>query len=207
MKVLKFGGSSVGNAQRISNVRNIIKQASPCIVVVSAFENITDKLLQIFQMVSEHNSEYLNEIHQMAVFHREMINSLFENKKKEIITKHINQLLNELESTYTTIFKYNDQSNKIKDHVVGFGECLSSYILSEFIECELLDSRQLIKTNADFGNAKVDFSLTNPLIQNKLYKQNKTIVLPGFIASSTDNEDTTLGRGGQIILRPFLLRP
>ena len=198
MKVLKFGGSSVGNPEKILEVKKIIeKQSDQVVIIVSAFDDITDKLLNLCHLAAIKDRDFFAVYNDIEGMHLDYISSLFkETKAKEVLDK-VNLLLKELSNIVNGIYLLGDITPKIQDKVLSFGELLSSLIISNMINnCELLDVRNLIKTNSDFGAAKVNFSVTNRLIKFKFKYFNKTAIIPGFIASNDRNETTTLGRGG-----------
>jgi aspartokinase/homoserine dehydrogenase 1 len=198
MRVLKFGGSSIGNPEIIKTVKNIILgQERPTVVVVSAFRGITDQLLRVCEQAAKKDDAYITEMEQIKTRHLNVINTIVPEAKKEVTISHVTGFLNELEDILRGIFLLNDITPKILDYILSFGERLSSYIISQSIEDALsVDARELIKTNSNFGNAAVNFQETDKNIQQYLNDVNKIIIVPGFIASDADNNTTTLGRGG-----------
>ncbi len=198
MKVLKFGGTSIANPQLINDVKKIIEsQDGNVVVVVSAFDDTTDKLLNLCNLASSKDRDFFKVYNEIEGMHLDFISALFKEKKADDILNKVNSLLKELSNIVNGIYLLGDITPKIQDKVLSFGELLSSLIISELIEsAELLDVRNLIKTNSDFGAAKVNFSVTNRLIKFKFKNYKKIAIIPGFIASNDRNETTTLGRGG-----------
>ena len=198
MKVLKFGGTSVGSAENIRRVKEIVKsQSDDTIVVVSALGGITDKILNASKMAVL-GTEYFNtEITGIKEKHEEVVELLFEGEKKEQVKEHVCILLDELAKIIQGVSMIGELTPKTLDKIGGFGERLSSYIISEFIEGALwVDSSKIIKTDSAFGKALVDFKLTNQLIKDEFKDFSGVCVVPGFVSSNSAGEYTTLGRGG-----------
>ncbi len=198
MKVLKFGGTSVGSAENIRKVKQIVEsQNDDVIVVVSALSGITDKVLNASRMAVL-GTEYFNtEITAIKERHEEVVDQLFEGAKSEQIKNDVAQLLNDLEKVIQGVSMIGELTPKTLDKIGGFGERLSSFIISEFIkDACLIDSSKLIKTDSDFGKAQVDFSLTNENIKEAFKDFSGICIAPGFVSSNSSNECTTLGRGG-----------
>lgn len=200
MKVLKFGGSSVGNAERIKNVRQIIEsEQQPCIVVVSAFQGVTDDLNNIFDMAYNTNKSYVKSLEDLVQTHLQVIDRLIEDTvvKKELSIE-IELIMAEANGVADRIFA--GKSNNIKadkDSILGVGERASSLIISKYIVgSTLVDSRELIKAETGLNFPNIDFVTTNKLIGIRLKDVNETTILPGFIAGGPNGETITLGRGG-----------
>ncbi len=198
MKVLKFGGSSVGNAERIRVVRRIIESDQlPLVIVVSAFQGVTDSLKNISELAASHNTDYKLLLNEMISKHKAVCKELFEGERLVAILSKTNELFFELGETLNGLFLLRELSKYSLDKVLSTGERLSSVIISASLNnCVLLDSRDLIKTDDNYGNANVDFKTTNSLIRKRVSGKNKLFLVPGFIGSSNKNEITTLGRGG-----------
>ena len=198
MKVLKFGGTSVGSAENIRKVKEIVKsQNDDVIVVVSALGGITDKILNTSKMAVL-GTEYFNtEITSIRERHEETVDELFDGEKKENVKGKVSNLLDEFEKIIQGVSMIGELTPKTLDKICGFGERLSSFIISEFIEgAQWIDSSQIIKTDSTFGNAQVDFNLTNKLVKEKFNNRKGIFLAPGFISSNEIGEQTTLGRGG-----------
>jgi len=206
MNVLKFGGTSMANATNIKKVVDIIKQnnSTKTIVVVSALSGVTDTLIQLGIDASIGNENYTHILKNVQQQHLSTVDELIENKIQNETTKAaINSEFNELKSICEGVYKLQELSARTKDKIASFGELLSSKIITAYLQSLSinvcwLDSRQLIKTNNNYGNAQVDFSITN----NNIYEiikntpNHNLYIAPGFIASNQNNNSTTLGRGG-----------
>jgi aspartokinase/homoserine dehydrogenase 1 len=199
MKVLKFGGSSVGSPERIMRVRKIIEsQSLPCVVVVSAFQGVTDELSLIASLASGGVSGYRDHLEKLIIKHNDFARSLISNKARlEKTLEEITVITGELREFLNGIFLLHECSRHSLDQVLSSGERLSSLIISKlFDNCFHADSREIIKTDSRQGLASVDFSITNPLIISKICRNNELVIMPGFIAGGVNGETTTLGRGG-----------
>ena len=198
MKVLKFGGTSVGSAENIRKVKQIVEsQNDDVIVVVSALGGITDKILNASRMAVL-GTEYFNtEIATIKERHEEVVNQLFEGEKREQVQEAVTLLLDELEKVIIGVSMIGELTPKTLDKIGGFGERLSSLIISEFLEDACwADSSKLIKTDNSFGKAQVDFNQTNENIKKAFKDFSGICITPGFVSSNNDEEFTTLGRGG-----------
>ena len=198
MKVLKFGGSSVGTPGRILTVKKIVEsQTEPCVVVVSAFQGVTDQLEQVSRLACERDESYKKILSGIERRHYDAIKELFPVNQQSNILAGVKVLFNELEETLHGVFLLQDLTLKTQDSISGFGERLSAFIIALKIEKSILvEIRDLIRTDSNFGKANVLFQQTNPLIQEHFSKLQKFAVVPGFIASNESGESTTLGRGG-----------
>ena len=204
MKVLKFGGTSVGSAKNINNVINILDNYSKkdsIICTVSAVGGITDKLLLAGKQAQNKNAEYKVTLELIKNIHFDIINDLNPNHSKNLI-EHVETDLNALKNLLDGIYLINELSPKTSDKLVSFGELLSSFIIAETMKNRGLsvackNSQELIITNSNFTKAEVNYSITNKNIQD--YFDNvtqKITIIPGFISKSQIGEQTTLGRGG-----------
>jgi len=199
MKVLKFGGSSVGSPQRIREVKRIIEsQPLPVIIVISAFQGVTDQLYTISELASRGNKEYEIRLETILEKHIEFTKKLIEDDiKRQQVIDTINNIINELKELLNGIFVLRELTRHASDQVITSGERLSSFIISRFLDNSIYaDSREFIKTDISAGNTVVDFSLTNSLIREKIGKPENIIVVPGFIATNSKGETTSIGRGG-----------
>lgn len=204
MKVLKFGGTSVANAQNITLVKNIIsnEEKMPVIVVVSAFGGVTDLLLQTADLAASQNSEYKSVLKKIETRHLDTVRKLLPINGQSQALSQVKSDLNILETLLEGAYLIGEITPRLSDKIVSFGELLSSYIISEFFNTQQLDaahvdSREFIKTNELNGRTVVDFDSTNALCEQLLGNTSHTIsVVPGFIASSKNGSSTTLGRGG-----------
>lgn len=206
MKVLKFGGSSVGNAEKVDNVINIlieryIKKQQKIAVVSSAFQGVTDKLIEIGRLAFKRNLNYKKELELLIERHYETAFQLNPAGKHGEIAETLESFFNELKEVTHGVYLVKELSPRTLDYILSFGERLSCTIIAASIknrgvECEYLDASRVIKTDENFGNATIDQKATYKNISNYFKKHNKLQVITGFIASTTQNEITTLGRGG-----------
>ncbi|MEO0506527.1 MAG: bifunctional aspartate kinase/homoserine dehydrogenase I [Bacteroidota bacterium] len=204
MKVLKFGGTSVANAENIRKVKSILNETTETnqVVVVSAFGGVTDMLLSASAMASQRDEGYSQTLATIEQRHLTAIKELLPVTKQSSVLSKVKSQLNVLETLLEGAFLIGELTPKLSDRIVGYGELLSSYIISEFLKEEGLlasfkDSRELIVTDTSFGNAQVDFVATGQRCRDYFSNvANDIIILPGFIAASKTGDYTTLGRGG-----------
>ncbi|CAN5200624.1 bifunctional aspartate kinase/homoserine dehydrogenase I [soil metagenome] len=203
MKVLKFGGTSVANAENIKKVVNIIKEnAAAQIIVVSALGGVTDLLITAGTLAEQGDETYKEILKQLETKHLDTARALLPVTHQSSCLSMVKQQFNELDEICNSIFYLKELSVRGKDRILSFGELLSSkiisaYMLSQSIAHEWLDSRKLIKTNSNFGFAVVNFSVTNEIITATVDASDKKLFLaPGFISSDNNGNTTTLGRGG-----------
>ncbi|WP_420322178.1 bifunctional aspartate kinase/homoserine dehydrogenase I [Flagellimonas sp.] len=204
MKILKFGGTSVANPENINRVKSIVSstEADKIAVIVSAFGGITDMLLSTSALASDQDLEYKKGLQEIEERHISVIKELIPVQKQSAILSKVKSELNVLETLLEGAFLIGELTSKLSDKIVSYGELLSAFIISEFfksegLDTELKDSRELIITDENYGKATVDFTLTN-LNCSTYFKEatHKITVLPGFVASSSNGNLTTLGRGG-----------
>ncbi|AUS06705.1 bifunctional aspartate kinase/homoserine dehydrogenase I [Pseudotamlana carrageenivorans] len=204
MKVLKFGGTSVGSSKNINKVISILEnygKRDTVICVVSAVGGITDKLLLAGKQAQNKEQAFLNTFNDIKEKHIDIVKTLNPENSASIL-KEVEEKLNGLKSLLEGIFLINELSPKTSDKLVSYGELLSSYIIAETmknrgIEAERKNSQELIVTNSNFTKAEVDYKATNTNIQDYFKSDSKTVtILPGFISKSKTGEITTLGRGG-----------
>ena len=198
MKVLKFGGTSVGSPERIRGVKKIIEsQSSPCLIVISAFQGITDDLKHLSELASNRDDGYEILLDKMILKHIDFAKQLISKSKQNRVIEDIKNISDDLRETLSGIYLLRELSKHSLDQTLATGEIFSSLILSNYIEnCQLIDARNFIKTDSNFGFATVDFGKTDSLIAKNLAGIRKHIIVPGFIASNERGETTTLGRGG-----------
>jgi len=205
VKVLKFGGTSVANAEHITKVIDIVKnesQKDKIAVVVSAFGGITDQLLKAGEQATQKDLGYTDTFDSIKARHIKTIKLLLPKKKSELVTIKVKDQLKTLFDLLQGIYLINEFSDKTKDKILSYGELLSSYIISEAIKEQvessaLKDSRTLIVTDDHHTQANVKVDTTHKNIEDyfKASKDSVTI-LPGFVSRSETNDTTTLGRGG-----------
>ena len=205
MKVLKFGGTSVGSIESILSLKRIVEaEKTPVIVVVSALGGITDKLIATSRLALQGDEQWKHEFEAMRLRHLDMIDTLFkEQNKNQQLTDTINSLFDELKSIYYGVFLIHDLSPKTEAAIVSYGERLSSHIVAALIRGgKRMNSRDFIRTVKKQGKHVLDAELTNQLVKEAFQcaatlSQPTVAVVPGFIARDRDtNETTNLGRGG-----------
>ena len=205
MKVLKFGGTSVGSIESILSLKRIVEaEKTPVIVVVSALGGITDKLIATSRLALQGDEQWKHEFEAMRLRHLDMIDTLFkEQDKNQQLTDTINSLFDELKSIYYGVFLIHDLSPKTEAAIVSYGERLSSHIVAALIRGgKRMNSRDFIRTVKKQGKHVLDAELTNQLVKEAFQcaatlSQPTVAVVPGFIARDRDtNETTNLGRGG-----------
>lgn len=205
MKVLKFGGTSVANAQNIKLVLEIIEESRSgerLVVVVSAFSKVTDLLQIASQKAAQGDDRFKEIVAEIETKHLEALKALIPVSEQSALLSHVKRIINHLETLLDGCFLLGELSARTSDTILSFGELLSAYIISEALHQKIKnsgykDSRELIKTDNNFGKASVNFEVTNTLIQEYFQTNNQeVIVMPGFIAASTEGITTTLGRGG-----------
>jgi len=198
MKVLKFGGTSVGCAENIQRVKEILMgQDDDVVVVVSALGGITDKILSAAKMAAIGTGYFQAELTEINTRHFEVIEKLFEVERQSEIKERVLVLLEELGRIINGVSLIGELTPKTLDKIGGFGERLSSLIISQYIpSAKWFDSSKLIRTNSNFGKARVEFPITNQLIRTAFDSFAGIAIVPGFISSNEAGEYTTLGRGG-----------
>ena len=202
MKVLKFGGTSVGSVKSILSLKNIVEKESkkqPLVVVVSALGGITDKLLNTAQLALNGDEEYKNEFDSMVTRHHQMIDTIItDNKKREKLYDTVDSLFEQLKSIYYGVYLIHDLSEKTQNAIVSYGERLSSNITAALISnAKLFDARNFIQTEYKNHKHTLDSELTNQLVCKTFKEQPEISVVPGFISRDKHTGETTnLGRGG-----------
>lgn len=198
MKVMKFGGTSVGTAQNILQVKSIVEnQNEDVVVVVSALGGITDMLIKTSESALAGDEAYEEHLQVIADKHLSLIEDLIVGPKKKPLIEKINQLLNDLSNIYRGVFLIEELSERTSNIIVSYGERMSSYIVAMVLgDVPRLDARKFVKTHFSYGKNVVDFEITNKLVVDTLSVTNGLVVVPGFIASNEKGETTTLGRGG-----------
>jgi aspartokinase/homoserine dehydrogenase 1 len=205
MQVLKFGGTSVANAENIRRVSCIIQKAAKkekVIAVVSALGGITDHLLQAAKKAADGNEEYKKLLTSAEQRHLEVVKELVPVVKQSSALSLVKKLFNEIDDICNGIFLLNELTERTTDKILSYGELISSQIISiamhaAGVENRWKDSRELITTDSNFTHAAVDFAVTNKKIQEFISKDEHIVfVVPGFVASDANGITTTLGRGG-----------
>ena len=201
MKVLKFGGTSVGSVQSILNLKRIVEEAASkqsIIVVVSALGGITDKLLSTSELARQGDESWKNEFESMVKRHHEMVDEVIKDSKKNELLSTIDMLFDQLHSIFYGVFLIHDLSQKTMDTIVSYGERLSSYIVTALIDGAVRkNARDFIRTERKNGKNTLDSELTYQLVREAFAELPNISVVPGFISRDRDtNETTNLGRGG-----------
>ena len=199
MKVLKFGGSSVGDASAILKVKNIVEHTDqPVLVVVSALRGVTDQLIRMTEQASQGNSAYVAELDALTMRHHQMVVDVIPAQRQGELLEQLDQLLSELRSILHGVCLIQDLTPKISDAIVAYGERLSSLIVAALINGAVhTDSRQFIRTLEQGGKHAADFEETNRLVREHFAERRPCVVMGGFIASDAQTGVTTnLGRGG-----------
>lgn len=205
MQVMKFGGSSVANAQNINKVIAIVRDAikkDKTVVVSSAISGCTDELIAIGKEALSQDERYLERIDRLEDRHIALIKELIPTEDSLQITAECRELFNKLREICKGVYLLRELSNLSLDHIVSFGELLSTKIISAKLNSLNIshlwrDSREVIKTEEIGGKNVVITSLTNRNIKEFFNGSNhKLYIMPGFIAMDEKGRTTTLGRGG-----------
>ena len=202
MKVLKFGGTSVGSVKSILSLKNIVEneaKSQPIIVVVSALGGITDKLLATSQLALKGDESWKDEFQAMVERHHKMIDTIITNpRQREDLFNKVDALLEQLRSIYFGVFLIHDLSEKTQDAIVSYGERLSSLIVATLVKgAKWMDSREFIKTVQKNNKHVLEAELTNKLVRKAFADLAHITLVPGFISrDATTDEVTNLGRGG-----------
>lgn len=203
MKIIKFGGSSVATPERIKSIIEIIKprMQEDVALVFSAFSGVTDQLIQLSQLAVAGDSAYLQKLESLEKRHLDAVRELTHVSTQSTILAQVKIQMNQLEDVLHGVYLVRERTSRTLDYIMSFGERLSAYIISEAfkdagLHTEYLDARNVIRTDNQFGNAKVNFEITNKLIQDHFKHHTEVQVITGFIATSESGETTTLGRSG-----------
>ena len=204
MKVLKFGGTSVGTVESLCNVKKIIESESqePLIVVVSALGGITDRLIATARMAAAGDPAYLDSLDYILQRHNTVIDGLVPEDRRERLLGIVNPLLDELTNIYKGLSLLHDLSLRTLDIVVSYGERLSSAIIAHIIDgARHFDARSFIRTNTKWDKHTFDSAASSPLIHAALDEivatPSAVAIVPGFISTDTATRNiTNLGRGG-----------
>lgn len=205
MRVLKFGGSSVANAENINKIVSILSERlkkEKLVVVVSALGGTTDSLINAVVLASKGDELYKEELYKIENRHLEMVKQLIPVAQQSRILSKVKQECNEIEDICNGAFLLQELTPRTKDRMMSYGELLSSQIISTKFQSsgfgnKWIDTRKMIITNSHYENAVVDFELTNQKIQEYFSDAKESFfIVPGFIASDKNGITTTLGRGG-----------
>ena len=202
MKVLKFGGTSVGSVESILSLKAIVEkeaQKQPIIVVVSALGGITDKLIATSQLAQKGDETWKDEFQAMVERHHKMIDTIITDpRKREQLFNIVDSLFEQLRSIYFGVYLIHDLSKKTQDAIVSYGERLSSNIVATLVQgAKWYDSREFIKTVRKNHKNTLDSELTNRLVRRTFSDLQRISLVPGFISKDRDTDEiTNLGRGG-----------
>jgi len=205
MQVLKFGGTSVANAENINRVAVIAGQAATkdkTIIVVSALGGITDTLISGAHAASEGDEKYKDILLQIEQRHLDVVKALIPVTRQSSVLSMVKKSCNEIEDICNGIFLLRELSARTKDRIMSYGELISSQIIAARFngsepEAAWKDARELFVTNTGYGNALVDFAASNKKIEAYFATAPQQLfIIPGFIAATAGGITTTLGRGG-----------
>lgn len=202
MKVLKFGGTSVGSVESILSLKAIVEkeaQKLPIIVVVSALGGITDKLIATSVLAQKGDETWKDEFQAMVERHHKMIDTIITDpRKREQLFNIVDSLFEQLRSIYFGVYLIHDLSKKTQDAIVSYGERLSSNIVATLVQgAKWYDSREFIKTVRKNHKNTLDSELTNRLVRRTFSDLQRISLVPGFISKDRDTDEiTNLGRGG-----------
>jgi len=202
MKVLKFGGTSVGSVSSILSLKQIVEKEAKhqsIIVVVSALGGITDQLIKTSLLAREGDERWRKEFDAMVDRHHKMIDTIItDTSERELLFNKVDTLFEQLQSIYYGVFLIHDLSHKTQDTIESYGERLSSNIVASLIRgSKWMDARKFIKTEKEHGRQRLDTELTNQLVKDTFKSLPRISIVPGFIAEDRDTGDiTNLGRGG-----------
>ena len=205
MQVLKFGGTSVANAENIEKVAAIIKNTiikDRTVVVVSALGGVTDILLNAAISAAKGDEVYKEFIAEIERRHFDVVKKLIPVAHQSHLLSLVKTAINEIEDICNGIYLLSEITPRTKDRLASYGEWLSSQIIAtklhfDSVEAQWKDARELIKTNSNYTHAQVDADLTKANIVAYFKEaQSHLFILPGFIASDAEGVTTTIGRGG-----------
>lgn len=208
MITMKFGGTSVGDIQQLQEVASIVRTYLPQrpIVVASAMAGVTNTLLETAQLALRRETDHVKKnIETLKERHLNVVNTLLKDaaRHRELIQRQ-SALIDELANLYRGVSLLKELSVRSVDAIASFGEILSCLQLAAILKdngvnAEFVDARTIIRTDSHFGEAAVDFSVTNEKIKTELQRlivEEIVPVITGFIASTADGLTTTLGRSG-----------
>jgi aspartokinase/homoserine dehydrogenase 1 len=202
MKVLKFGGTSVGSVKSILCLKSIVEREAKhqeVVVVVSALGGITDKLLETSRQAYKGDESWKDNYKAIVDRHHSMIDTIItDTADREVLFNKVDALFEQLQSLFYGVFLIHDLSHKTQDAIVSYGERLSSNIVATLIRgAKWFDSRDFIKTHDQQGRRSLDSDLTNHLVRKAFAELPRISVMGGFIARDSESGDiTNLGRGG-----------
>ena len=204
MIIIKFGGTSVLNAKRIIGVADIVsslkKKHKKIGVVVSAFGGVTDELIRMSRLAASRDDEYINVFREIRERHQQAVKELNLQKDKKL-HHFLEETFAALHDILHGVYLVKELSLRTLDFLSGHGEILSAKIIAHYLQsikiaADFLDARTVIRTDENFGSAKVNFIVTNKNIRETFNKSRDTVIITGFVSATSKGEMTTLGRGG-----------
>lgn len=205
MKVLKFGGTSVGSAESIQTLLQIVKKESEIsgnpVVVVSAMSGVTNLLAKMAEKASV-GEDYALYLSELEARHFAIIKTLLDVQRQNPVFTKLKLYFNELEDLLQGVFSLKELTAQTRDLILSYGERCSAFLISKvaeqyFAETCFADATELVKTDSNFGQARLNTELTEQLIRIFYQqKQHQVLFVTGFIGSNEKNRITTLGRGG-----------
>ncbi|GJQ33397.1 MAG: bifunctional aspartate kinase/homoserine dehydrogenase I [Ignavibacteriaceae bacterium] len=205
MKILKFGGSSVGSPERVKSVIEIVKsklEEGIAGVVFSAYSGVTDTLIKTGQLAVQRDKSYSDIFEGLRKKHFEFASELVPaGKELDLLNEGLSLRFTELKEILDGVYLLKELTPKTLDYIQSFGEMLSAYTITVAfrgagVNAGFLDARKVIKTDNNFNNAHILETETFYFIGQEMKRTQELRVITGFIASTNDNETTTLGRGG-----------
>ena len=198
MKVLKFGGTSVGTPEAVLQVKQIVDRLdAPAVVVVSALGGVTDRLITLSAKAVDPTADYLPMLDELHARHDQMVRSVLPPDRREESLQGVSNCFDELSRILQGVHLIGELTPKTSDAIVAYGERLSSSIVAALLNARHIDSRCLIRTHPEGGKHRVDFETTHAAIAAADLSSSPLTVMGGFIASDVESGRTTnLGRGG-----------
>ncbi len=203
--ILKFGGSSLADTQRISRaldiIEDIIDQGKQPLTVVSALGGVTNTLISLCDMAISSDKSYIASLQDLISRHKKIIYSLVKADQQSNTIFRIQEIFRELRDNLNGLFLLRELTPRAHDLIMSCGERVAAILIaaalqSRDIRTKYCDARKIIVTNNRFGSAKVQFPETNTRIQSHFIKSIEPWIITGFIAANTTGETTTLGRSG-----------
>lgn len=204
MLILKFGGTSVGSAENIKRVAQIIQSKSnvhDLVAVVSAVGGVTNKLEEASTLASKGEGSYEGILSQIEKQHLDIIRELIPANQQSGLIGQVKWLQNELEDVSKGVFLLREITPKSRDFILSFGERISSLIIHSYLKTlfktvNLINPQEWIKCDNSYGNGVVQMAKSRTTVEKHRVKLEKVNIIPGFIAASAQEEIITLGRGG-----------
>ena len=201
---MKFGGTSVGSASSIQQVRQIVKdslQKDKVILIVSAMSGTTDQLIECGKRAAGGDDSYRTILQDIETRHLDSVKEIIPVQHQSYVLSFTKTFCNEMEDVFNGIFLLGELSSRTLDRIMSYGEMMSSKIIAASFELDgcksrWVDSRLTILTDSQYGNAVVNFPVTNNRIDKMLEEGLDLLVMPGFMSADAEGITTTLGRGG-----------